>query len=37
MKKCKYKFDYSEIQFMIGALVEWRNQLLADGKNSILF
>lgn len=34
MKKTTYKLDYYEIQIIIGALVEWRNKLLAGGKST---
>lgn len=34
MKKTKYKLDTYEIKLIIGAFVEWRNQLLSEGKNT---
>lgn len=32
MKKTKWKLDDYEIRLIINALVEWKNQLLAEGR-----
>ena len=37
MMKPKFKFSYDEIRIIVFALIELKNQLIAEGRYNILF